>query len=294
MHALTLARKRLQARIQQNSTPRSVRLAHDLLENGQSRFLPILSSALAQDILARGYDAATLERVYANRPTGDMGVVGKVADRVMLDLPVHQALRERLDATVGEICAAAYLAVRAGADEFRMLSAPCGLGCELVGMAERLKSLRPEVFAKVRCWGVDPDPQGTTLPEATRRTRAAGLKAQFIREDLRRRREVSATVEREGPFHLISCVGISQQASPAELAEQVKYYAGLLAPGGTLLIDRWQPGEDARIVEGLGIQLQQHPSNEFRAALHAAGLTIEREHATGEGGCTLTVARKVQ
>src|SRR3954470_3695234 len=95
MHALTLARQRIRARIQSPTTPRTVRLAHGLAENGQGRFIPILSSALAQDILSRGYDARTLDRVYSTRADSALGLMGRVAARVVLDLPVHQGLRER-------------------------------------------------------------------------------------------------------------------------------------------------------------------------------------------------------
>src|SRR5687768_3291057 len=105
MHALTLARQRLRARIQSPTTPRPVRLAHDLAENGQGQYIPILSSALVQDILTHGYGARTLERIYANRPEGELGLVGKAADRLVLDLPVHEGLRERHQAAIGEICA---------------------------------------------------------------------------------------------------------------------------------------------------------------------------------------------
>src|SRR5205085_1546174 len=113
-------------------------------------------------------------------------------------------------AAVGEICAAAVPAVQAGAREFRILSAPCGLGSELAGAAERLRKDRPEVLRRLRCWGVDPDPEGTLLPEAAKRTRAKGLNVCFLREDLRRHRDVAAVVAEEGPFHLVSLLGVSQ------------------------------------------------------------------------------------
>src|SRR5688500_8516785 len=130
MPALTLA-QRLRAKIQHPATPRPVRLAHNLVEKGQGRYLPILSSSVAQEILASGYDASALERVYENRTRG--GLVGRIADRMILDLPVHEGLRERLEAVTGEIFCAAVMAHRAGALEFRALFAPCGLGAEIVG-----------------------------------------------------------------------------------------------------------------------------------------------------------------
>jgi hypothetical protein len=291
MQALTLARQRLRARIQSPSSPKPVRLAHNLVESGQSRYLPILSSPLAQDILCQGYDARTLERVYSNQPVGST-MVSRVADRLILDLPVHNALRERLQAAAGEICAAAVMAARAGEPEFRVLLAPCGLASEMLQVAERLRDGRQEVLDRMRFWGVDPDREGTLLREATRRTRAAGLKAQFIREDLRRHREVAATARREGPFHLVACLCETPKRSLAEVSALVRFYAGVLTAGGTLLIDRWEPAEKSRLSQGLGLRMQHHGAREFNEALRAAGFTIEREHPSGEGGCVLIVARK--
>jgi hypothetical protein len=292
MHALTLARKRLRARIQSPSSPRPVRLAHNMVENGQGRFLPVLSSPLAQEILSEGYGARTLERVYANRPSGELGLVGKVADRLVLDMPVHLGLRERLQAAAGEICAAAVPAVRAGVSEFCVLSAPCGLNTEVLAAAERLREERPETFHRLRCWGVDADRDGTVLPEARRRARALGLNVRFIREDLRRHREVAGVVRENGPFHLINCVGLAQDRSLEELAELVHFYAGLLAPGGTMLIDRWETSDKAALTTGFLDSMGRHSVSQFLTLLRGAGLTVEREHATGEGGCVLLVARK--
>ena len=290
MHALSLARKRIRARIQHPATPRPVRLAHGLVEKGQSRFLPILSSPLAQEIISSGYDASTLDRVYANRPSG--GLVARLADRAVLDLPLHQGLRERYDATVGEICAAVVPAVRAGHPEFRVLFAGCGLASEMVGVAERLRDSRPEVLSRLRCWGVDPDLSGALLPEAARRARAAGVRAEFIQEDLRRHREVEGVTLREGPFDLVSCVGVTQLHLPEEVADLVRFYSRLLAPGGTLLIDRWQGEQSGPPTDGIGIRMRSWSAHSFQTMLRDAGLVVEREHATGEGGCVLTVARK--
>jgi hypothetical protein len=292
MHALSLARKRLKARFEDPATPRPVRLAHHLVESGQGRFLPILSSALAQEILANGYHPAVLEQIYANRTRG--GLVGRIADRVVLDLPVHEGMRERLDAAVGEICAAAVLAVRSGCDDFRVLFAPCGLAAEMVTAGERLRETRPDVFERLRWWGVDPDRDGDLLPQAASRARAGGLNAQLIREDLRRHRDVLAAADRVGGFHLISCVGISQLHTVEESAQLIRFYSNLLAPGGTLLVDRWHaaPQDPSNVAASLAELLQHSSTGDVHKAVSAAELDIEREHPTGEGGCVLTVARK--
>ena len=289
MQAHTLA-QRLRAKIQNPATPRPVRLAHNMVEKGQSRYLPILSSSLAQEILASGYGAPALERVYENRSRG--GVVGRIADRMILDLPVHQGLRERLEAASGEIFCAAVMARRSGETDFRALFAPCGSAAEMLGAAARMARRSPEMLSGFRCWGVDADPDGSTLREAARQARAAGVNAEFINEDLRRRREVAAAAQREGGFHLVSCIGLSQQFSTADIARLIQFYAGRLLPVGTLLIDHWRRTDQPELAAGLGTAMSCTPAAEIHAALREAGLTIEREHPTGEGGCSLTVARK--
>ena len=137
-HSLVLARQRLQARFQSPSTPAPVRLAHGLVVTGKSQALPLLTSALAQEILVRGYDSRTISRILENRPAGELGPVGRIMDGIVQGLPVHSAIRERRDAAVGEIAAAAVMALRGGQAEFRVLSAPCGLGFEIRGAAAKL------------------------------------------------------------------------------------------------------------------------------------------------------------
>jgi hypothetical protein len=292
MHALSLARQRLQAHLQSSTTPVPVRLAHGMVSGGKGRYLPLLSSALAQSILSDGYDARTLERVYRNRPSGDMGPLGLLADRMVLDLPVHQALRERLEAVVGELCSAVTLGTRSGISDFRVLSAPCGLADELIGAGERLRRSRPVAFAALRCWGVDADLAGDLLPEATRRARALSLPMQFIREDLRRRREVSAVVAAQGPFHSVLSLGLAQRFTATDAAELVRFYSGLMAPNGVLIADRWERTDAPKLAAGLGVDWRYQNGGEFREMLQSAGLRIEREHPSGEGGCVVVVARK--
>jgi len=261
------------------------------MENGKSRFLPIVSSPLALDILSRGYDPRTVEQICSNRAS-DQGLISRMADRVVLDIPLHSGLRERFDATAGEIRAAAVLAVRGGAEEFRVLCAPCGLGAEMRAVAAGLQETQPVTFARLRFWGVDPDMDGHLLPEARRQAAARGLKAEFIREDLRRYRGVEAVVNRVGPFQLVSLVGASQSRTVEEMGALVQSYVRSLAPGGTLLVDRWQPTSTCKVAEGLGARVVCHPTQAFQAVLAVSGLVIEREHPTGEGGNVLIVARK--
>ena len=292
MSTLTLARRRLRAHIQRPTTPRPVRLAHDLMDTGKGRWLPLLSSPFARDLMTRGYDPFALDCVYTGRTEPKGGVLARMADRMVLDLPLHRGLRERRDAFAGEIVAAVALAVRNGLREFRLLSAPCGLADEALHAAARLQASRPEAFAALRLVGVDSDPEDCGLRDAAQRAREQGVPATFIREDLRRLKELEAKVAADGPFHAISCVGLTQRHTAEDCAKLVQTYAGMLAEGGTLLIDRCEGDRSDEAGQVLAQSLPRVSGAAVHAMLKAAGLVIEREHPTGEGGYVVTVARK--
>lgn len=289
MEALTLARRAIRATLAQQAIPRPVRLAHGLMERGQSRFLPMLSSRLARNILEGGYTPGMLEHVYSRRTCGHL--LGKVTDLLVLDLPVHSALRERFQATVGELCAAVVPVLRAGKAEARLFHAPCGLGSELVALAGRLDALEPGLVERVSGLAVDRDPQDQVLRLASRRLRDTGLKVRCLREDLRRRRGVSADVEAHGGYDVACCVGLRQELTGEETARQLAFVAGLLNPGGRLLIDRWNPVPPGSR-HGVGVPMCSTSAGELTRWLTEAGLVVEREHPTGEGGCVLVVARR--
>lgn len=292
MSTLTLARRRLRARIQRPSTPRPVRLAHDMVDTGKGKWLPLLSSPFARDLMTQGYDAFALDSVYSGRTEAKGGLFARMADRMVLDLPLHRGLRERRDAYAGEIMAAAVLAVREDLSEFRLLSAPCGLADEALQAAARLRASRTEAFAALRMVGVDSDPEDCVLREAAARAREHGVTATFIREDLRRLKELEARVATDGPFHAVTCVGLTQRHSPEDCAKLVQTYAGMLAPGGTLLIDRCEGDRSDEAGQVLAQSLPRISASAVHAMLKAAGLIIEREHPTGEGGYVVTVAKK--
>lgn len=292
MSTLTLARRRLRAHLQRPTTPRPVRLAHDLVDTGKGRWLPLLSSPFARDLLTRGYDPFALDCVYEGRTEPKGGLVARVADRLVLDLPLHRGLRERRDAYAGEIVAAVAVAVRGGVSEFRLLSAPCGLADEALQAAARLRISRPEAFAALRLVGVDSDPEDSVLREASLRARRQGVPAIFIREDLRRLKELEAQVAADGPFHAITCVGLTQRHTADDCARLLQTYAGMLIEGGTLLIDRCEGDRSDEAGQVLAQSLPRLSGAAVHAMLKAAGLVIEREHPTGEGGCVVTVARK--
>lgn len=294
MQTLALARERLQARLAHPATPAPVRLAHDLVREGRGRYLPVVSSILAQAILQRGYDAHTLERVYTNRADGELGPVGIVADRMVQDLPTHEALRERLEAIAGELRAALVMAARRTEPPapLRLLTVPCGLGAELTALADRLRKGRGEVLARLHCVGLDEDRDGTLLAETRRRVRGAGLATALVTVPALRSREIATAAAGHAPYAAIACPGLTQRLPEAELTTLLQELAGLLLPGGTLVIDRWEPSEAPGLAEALGYRWRCQSPMAFREMLATAGLDVEREHPSGEGGCVVTVARR--
>jgi hypothetical protein len=290
MDALVIARRRLLEHLQRTSGRAPVRVATDLLGTGRGHLLPVLSSALAQDILRRGYDGGTLDRIYENKPRGSLGPIGRMADRVVLDLPIHHALRERLEAAGGEMLAAAVLHLKRDPGNLRILSVPCGTGSEWVLFANRLREIDPSLLERVRCWGTDRS--RNSLREAAARASRAGLSVEFLGPGASQQAEMARIAAEHGGFHLITAFGLTQQDGLQGIDSLLNEYAGYLASGGTLLFDRWEPGETTAVMKGLNIQVRHHPSREVYHALANAGLDLRREHPSGEGGCVLVVARK--
>ncbi len=291
LQSLSNTQRRIYRRIRR-TTPWSIRLAQQLLDRGRARFVHMVPSLTLQSIMRRGYDAETLQRIYRNVPEGEIGPYGAIVDRILLNSPLHQGLRERLQATIGEMTAAAVVALHGGTAEFRVLVAPFGCGAELEGLAARLRQRNPDLLPRVRCWGVDGTMNSSSRARMVRRLAEQGLSVRIAPEDLRRNREAPSIAAEVGPFHLISLVGAGQSVVPIELGRLVEQMSRCLAPGGTMLIDRWSPAESDRYAQGLGLSAQYLSAADLAAVLTTSGLVIEREHPTGEGGCTVTVCRK--
>ena len=294
MHALAIAHQRLIARIRHPRTPVPVRLAQRLVQRGESHSLPVLSSRLARQILSGGYDARTLNSIYSQLPAPGSGPIGQFADRMILDIPFHRGLKEQFEATVGEVCAAAVLLHRGGAEDIRILFSPCGVGAEIAAVAEKLSRKRPATLSRVRFWGVDPDRDGTLLPDARRAAREAGARAEFLRADLRRHRDVAAVASEEGPFHVISAVGLTQLYTGEALAAELRFLRGMLAQGGTLILDRREPAEAPRVARSLQYGSRNVSGRQLGGALTSAGLAATREHPSGDGGCVLVVVSPIE
>jgi len=269
-----------------SSNPRQ--LAGRLARTGRLYYLPLLLSDQGRMILVRKYDAFTTDRAYENHPHGKLGPIGAAADALVLRFPVHATLRRRLPIVVDAIVEGVQRASDAGADQVRILSAPCGLARDVLLAAERLGG-RSEVI-----WtGVDLDERGDVLPEAARRARKAGVRIELLREDLFvAHSKLEAKVAEEGRFHVINCIGLASWTDLSDVKRLIARFRQLLVTGGTLLIDSWRRDRHARLAPLLELPAHYHDPEQFHAALEATGFRIADVRATQQSACAVWIARR--
>jgi len=252
---------------------------------GRVRDLGLILSDQARLVLTRRYDAFATDRAYASAPHGWLGPLGRAADLRVLRLPVHVALRERIENVVGALDALVRVAARE-ADPVRVISAPCGLARDLMTAAGRLG---PGVSA---AWtGVDFDQRGDVLPEAARRADRARVPIQFVRGDLfdpQLRTELAALA----PFHIVSCIGMTAWIDRAETEDLTRLLGDLLAPGGWLLIDSWREGADGELGRVLHLPTNYYEADDFDPILERRGFNVEDRRTTSGGVNTLWIARR--
>jgi SAM-dependent methyltransferase len=232
-------------------------------------------------ILMRKYDAFTTDYAYETNPASLLGPLGRSAARRVMNYPLHVAMRERLAIVAGALAEA----VERRPGSARVLSAPCGLGRDLITAAGRLG---PRA-AGVTWEALDLDARGDVIPEARRRTAAVGLPVAFHREDLLDPAGLAARARTE-PYDVVNCIGLATWLSLAEVERLARFFHdSVLRPGGALVIDNWAPHAHSRSGEDLEIFAEYHAPDAFRASLEAAGFAVERAQTTSNGACTVYV-----
>jgi hypothetical protein len=258
---------------------------------GRASSFPLLFSDQARSILARGYDAFTTDRAYDLRPHGWAGPIGRAADRRVLALPVHVALRERLAVVVDELEHAVREVAHEGAGRepltmpVRVLSAPCGLIRDITEAAERLSGV------PVTWTAADLDDRGDVLPEAMRRSRAAGLDVSFVRGDLFDPAIWNRPTSRS-PFHVVSCIGLTAWVDLHDVGTLAGRFHDFLVPGGTLLMDNWREDADATLARALDLPANYHDPLAFARTLEREGFAVSRRRPTSREVNTLWVLRR--
>ncbi len=239
-------------------------------------------------ILRRKYDAFTTDRAYDERPSSWLGPLGWWADRRVLNYPLHVAMRERLRIVTAELVEA--VAASPGGRSARVLSAPCGLCRDIIQAHAALGE--PAAGQTVVWHGLDLDARGDVIPEARRRTAAAGMEIRFHRGDIFDPAGCRMWVAAGGRFDVVNCIGLTTWLTLDEVEQLVRFFHdALLRPGGRLVIDNWARHEHSRAGEDLEIYATYHEPAAFAAVLRRCGFAIARETTTSNGACTVTVAR---
>ena len=266
------------------------RLVWRIVRRGRLHYPLLLLSDQGRLILQRKYDATVTDRAYANEPHGRLGPIGRVVDAFVLRFPVHEAIRQRLTLVVGALEEAVRVQ-SAGAGPVRVLSAPCGLGRDVLAVAQRLgqTSSGPDVS-----WtGLDIDAGGTVLDETARRAARAGVRIRLLREDLfTDRSALTELVGCDGGFHVVSSIGLASWLDLPDVARLTARFHELTGPGATLLIDNFRRHKHSRLGPLLEIPTRYHDDRGLEAALSAGGWTHVEARPSPNGIAVLWIARR--
>jgi hypothetical protein len=268
------------------------RLVWRIVRTGRLLYPILLLSDQGRMILERKYDAFVTDRAYENAPHGRLGPIGRAVDAYVLRFPVHEAIRQRLPMVVGALEEGVAAQGVAGA-AVRVLSAPCGLGRDVLEAASRLR--HPGHRVRVAWTGVDIDESGTVLEETAHRATEAQVPITLLREDLfADRSALSDHVRHEGRFHVVSCIGLASWLDLADLARLTARFRDLAQPGATLLIDNFRRHKHSHLGSKLEIPTRYHVDRDMGSALSAGGWTPIEMRESENGIATLWIARRAK
>lgn len=240
-----------------NRTRRSRSIPLSLLRRGRVFDLPLYGLLRLSDLAREGLDRSGsykfADHIYRSEPSGRF-VIGRWIDRLLLSLPATRSFRFRYVAARDEIVA--FLTERVtlgGRSSIDVLSAPCGLPRELTDAARALRHANVSLD-RVRFHGLDLDDQ--VLREAAAFARDRSL-APFAahRGDALDRASYPACAD------LITCTGLAEFLSDAELERLYAIFFDVLTPGGMLITS----GMQRRRFSDYLLQLAEMPT-QYRTA----------------------------
>lgn len=239
-----------------------------LFLRGRFKYLPMLLSDYGREILLRKYDAIATDLAYVNKPHGLLGPIGWLVDRIVLNLPLHQDLRERLELVVQALSRAIHEHQHDG--QIHLLSAPCGVIRDCLTLYRRLEG---EIRKRVTFTGIDIDVAGDTLPEAERRAKAENLPMALIQGDLLKFDEILKALTT--PMSIVNCIGFTPWLSLEEVKKVTSFFhEQILVKDGFLVIDNFYRHKDSDIGDDLEIFTQYHHEEAFEAILKESGFLI--------------------
>jgi SAM-dependent methyltransferase len=181
-------------------------------------------SDLAREGIANHGSYRFADHVYQGEASGRL-IVGRYLDSAFLRLPAARAFRRRYVHARDAMAAA--VRRRASAGPIRILTVPCGIPRDAVGMAHALAREAPALLDRVEYVGMDIDPGA--LHDADRFAHGSPLAAvTFHQGNALERREYPA-----GRFHMVSSTGLGEFLDDAELETLFANVYDVLEPGGT-------------------------------------------------------------
>lgn len=264
------------------------RLALRWLVTFRWHLLLLFTSDLGRSMITRKYDAFTTDASYSTTASG-IGPLGRIVDRIVRARDTHVALRQRLEIVTSEIVEATLASHSRGSDQVRLASGPVGLGRDLRQAWSRLEALNTTPASWLEVVGVDLDPSGTVLDEASRLAAEEIVPLQTYRCDLL---HPSGLEERfGGGVDIFLSIGLSTWLDEPGLDSLLTSIRSVLARGGVLVIDHWRTHHGSKYVNALQMPGRYVTDDEFEAALNGAGFAVEQKRVVPNGVVVVYRAR---
>ncbi|MBI4202756.1 MAG: class I SAM-dependent methyltransferase family protein [Chloroflexi bacterium] len=258
------------------------------------QYLPLLLSDYTREILRRKYDAVATDMAYENRASGAAGPLGKLVDRLVLNFPTHEGLRQRLAIVQGSLKKEITQRLQQSDGPVRVLSAPCGLMRDVLGCVTELRKEPALDMTRVDIYGLDLDASGEVLPEAGRRAEACGVAVRLYQDDLFKPQAFQEVLEQGVRFQVVNCIGLTPWLDLAEVRQLMSFFHDrVLEPGGMLIIDNFSPHKYAALAKDLEIYSRYHDAAAFVDMLRECGFRMEKAVATANHVNTVHIATAI-
>jgi SAM-dependent methyltransferase len=281
-----------------NRTRTSASIPRRLLREGKLHLLPVYALMRLSDLAREGIENSGsfrfADHVYRNEASGRYGV-GRMLDAVLLRMRGARSMRNRFHHVQHEILSAARSLdsrrARGDAAEgdaaFRVLSVPCGIARDLVGVSRVLASELPAVHARTTFFGLDLDPEALAL---SRELAGPDERFVFSRGDAMDREAFPADLD------VITCTGLGEFLDDKLLARLYANCHDRLRPGGVFVTSGMQPDPVADYLMRQLAELHTHyrRPDEIIRWMHTAGFHEVSTRQDDIGLQTLVVARKVE
>jgi SAM-dependent methyltransferase len=218
-----------------NRTRRSRSIPLSLLRRGRVLDLPLYGILRLSDLAREGLDRSGshhfADHIYRSEPSGRL-VVGRWLDALLLSLPATRAFQYRYVAARNEVVRFVSERTANGKASLDILSVPCGLPRELADAAQALRHASVPLDG-IRFHGLDLD--SDVLHEASAFANGRGLRP-FVthRGDALDRASYPARAD------AITCTGLAEFLTDAELEHLYAILFDVLTPGGILITSGMQ------------------------------------------------------